>query len=66
VTITIFLGSLLAAMALGMPIAFALIVCGAAMMIYMDNFDSQIIALNMMTGADNFVLMAVPFFLLTG
>jgi tripartite ATP-independent transporter DctM subunit len=37
-----------------------------AMMLYMDNFDSQIIALNMMIGADNFVLMAVPFFLLTG
>jgi tripartite ATP-independent transporter DctM subunit len=53
-------------MALGMPIAFALIVCGMAMMLYMDNFDSQIIALNMMIGADNFVLMAVPFFLLTG
>jgi TRAP-type transport system large permease protein len=66
VTITVFLGSLLAAMALGMPIAFALIVCGMAMMLYMDNFDSQIIALNMMIGADNFVLMAVPFFLLTG
>ena len=65
-TIAVFLGSLLAAMALGMPIAFALIVCGLAMMIYMNNFDSQIIALNMMTGADNFVLMAVPFFLLTG
>jgi tripartite ATP-independent transporter DctM subunit len=66
VTVTVFLGSLLAAMALGMPIAFALIVCGMAMMLYMDNFDSQIIALNMMIGADNFVLMAVPFFLLTG
>lgn len=65
-TVTVFLGSLLAAMALGMPIAFALIVCGMAMMLYMDNFDSQIIALNMMIGADNFVLMAVPFFLLTG
>ena len=31
-TITIFLGSLLGAMALGMPIAFALLVCGVALM----------------------------------
>lgn len=30
--VTIFLGSLLGAMALGMPIAFALMVCGIALM----------------------------------
>lgn len=65
-TLTVFLGSLLAAMALGMPIAFALLVCGAALMFFMDQFDAQILAQNVISGADNFVLMAVPFFILAG
>jgi tripartite ATP-independent transporter DctM subunit len=65
-TVTIFLGSLLGAMALGMPIAFALLVCAVAMMVQMDMFDAQIIAQNVINGADSFPLMAVPFFLLAG
>ena len=65
-TLTVFLGSLLAAMALGMPIAFALLVCGAALMFFMDQFDAQILAQNVISGADNYVLMAVPFFILAG
>ena len=71
-TITIFLLSLCAAMALGMPIAFSLIVCGVAMMGYMGltggavSFDSQIVAQNVVNGADSFILMAVPFFMLAG
>jgi tripartite ATP-independent transporter DctM subunit len=64
--ITIFLVSLLGAMALGMPIAFALMVCGVALMLHMDIFDAQLIAQNTIDGADNFVLMAVPFFMLAG
>jgi TRAP-type transport system large permease protein len=66
VTIVVFLTSLLGAMALGMPIAFALIVCALALMIWLGNFDSQIVAQNMIIGADNFQLLAVPFFLLAG
>ncbi|NYZ12691.1 TRAP transporter large permease subunit [Azospirillum sp. RWY-5-1] len=65
-TITIFLGSLLGSMALGMPIAFALLVCGVALMMHLDLFDAQIIAQNVINGADSFPLMAVPFFLLAG
>jgi tripartite ATP-independent transporter DctM subunit len=65
-TVTTFIVSLLAAMALGMPIAFALIVCGAAIMLQQGNFDSQIIAQNMISGADSFSLMAIPFFMLAG
>jgi tripartite ATP-independent transporter DctM subunit len=66
VTITIFLGSLLGAMALGMPIAFALLICGVALMSYMGIFDTQILAQNLINGADNFPLLAVPFFILAG
>lgn len=65
-TIAIFTFSLLGAMALGMPIAFALIVCGIALMYHLDIFDAQIIAQNVINGADSFPLMAVPFFMLAG
>ncbi|WP_263771416.1 TRAP transporter large permease subunit [Propionivibrio soli] len=64
--VTVFLASLLGAMALGMPIAFALMVCGVALMLHMNMFDAQLIAQNTIDGADNFVLMAVPFFMLAG
>jgi len=65
-TIAIFLGSLLGAMSIGMPIAFALLLCGVALMYSMDLFDAQIVAQNLINGADSFPLMAVPFFMLAG
>lgn len=65
-TVLVFIGSLLAAMALGMPLAFSLIVSGVALMLHLDNFDTQIVSQNLINGADNFPLMAVPFFMLAG
>ncbi|WP_298924160.1 TRAP transporter large permease subunit [uncultured Ramlibacter sp.] len=71
-TVSVFIFSLLGAMALGMPIAYALLVCGVAIMGYLaaigglPAFDSQIIAQRFVDGADNFPLLAVPFFLLAG
>jgi tripartite ATP-independent transporter DctM subunit len=65
-TILIFLGSLLGAMALGMPIAFALLISGASLMYQLDLFDAQILAQNVINGADSFTLLAVPFFMLAG
>ncbi|MBH3438338.1 TRAP transporter large permease subunit [Pseudomonas luteola] len=62
----VFLGSLVGSMVIGMPIAFALLVASAAMMYYLDLFDAQIIAQNLLNGADSFPLMAVPFFMLAG
>jgi TRAP-type transport system large permease protein len=56
----------LGAMALGIPIAFALMVSSVAMMVGMDIFDVQIMAQNMLSGADSFPLMAIPFFVLAG
>jgi tripartite ATP-independent transporter DctM subunit len=66
VTVAIFLGSLLGAMAIGMPIAFALLICGVALMYHLDMMDAQIVAQNLIAGADSFPLMAVPFFILAG
>ena len=65
-TILVFLGSLLAAMALGIPIAFSLLLCGAALMWHLNMFDAQILAQNVINGADSFPLLAVPFFMLAG
>src|SRR3954468_11305772 len=65
-TIAIFLGSLLGAMALGVPIAFSLLACGAALMWHMNMFDAQILAQNTIEGANSFPLLAVPFFMLAG
>ncbi len=62
----IFLGTLLGAIALGMPIAFALLFSGIAIMLVLGQFDPQIVVQNTIGGADNFVLMAVPFFILAG
>ena len=65
-TIAVFIGSLLAAMAVGIPIAYSLLLCGAALMWHLDMFQAQILAQNVMEGANSFPLLAVPFFMLAG
>lgn len=65
-TILVFLSSLLGAMAVGVPIAFALIFCGIVLMTYMGMFMPQIVAQNMVDGANSFILLAIPFFILAG
>lgn len=65
-TIAIFLGSLLGTMAIGIPISFALLLCGTALMWHLNMFDAQILAQNLINGADSFPLLAVPFFMLAG
>ncbi|THE11600.1 TRAP transporter large permease subunit [Bacillus timonensis] len=62
----VFLGSLFGSLALGVPIAFALIICGVAIMFTLDMMDAQIVAQNLINGANNFSLMAIPFFVLAG
>lgn len=64
--LALFVLVLLAAMALGVPVAFALMFCALAMMWQMDLLDAQIMAQNMLSGADSFPLMAIPFFVLAG
>jgi len=65
-TLLIFISSLLGAMAIGVPVAFALVFCGIMLMWHMDMFNAQIVAQNMITGSDSFTLLAIPFFLLAG
>jgi TRAP-type transport system large permease protein len=65
-TLMVFIGSLLGLMALGMPIAFALVGCGIVMMVFLGFNDPQIVIQNMWDGANSFPLLAVPFFMLAG
>lgn len=65
-TAAIFIFSLLGLIVLGIPIAFALMFSGVALMLVTGDFDAQIVVQNAVAGADNFVLMAVPFFILAG
>ncbi len=65
-TILIFIVSLLGAIAIGVPIARALLLCGISLMFWMDIFDVQILAQTLVNGADSFSLLAIPFFVLAG
>jgi tripartite ATP-independent transporter DctM subunit len=64
--LTIFLVTLLGGMALGVPIGFSLLLSGAALMWHLNMFDPQILAQNVIEGANSFPLLAIPFFMLAG
>ena len=64
--IGVFLVTLFGTLALGVPVAFALMFCGVVLMLYMDIFNTQIVAQQMISGANTFTLLAIPFFLLAG
>lgn len=65
-TLFVFIGALLGAIAIGIPIAYSLLLSGVALMWHLDLFDAQILAQNVMEGANSFPLLAVPFFMLAG
>ena len=66
-TVIIFLGSMLGAMALGMPIAFTLIVCALALMWAQGGaIDMTLLSQKFVEGADSYPLLAIPFFVLAG
>jgi tripartite ATP-independent transporter DctM subunit len=65
-SILIFLSTLIVLIVLGMPIAFALMLTGIALMYQLNFFDAQLVAQNMIAGADIYPLMAVPCFILAG
>lgn len=64
--LALFLVVLLGCIAIGMPIAFALLMTGIALMLQMGMLDSQLVTENLVSGANNFSLMAIPFFILAG
>lgn len=64
--LALFIGVLLGCVAIGMPIAFALLLTGIALMYQLDMVDAQLVTENLVSGANNFPLMAIPFFILAG
>jgi tripartite ATP-independent transporter DctM subunit len=65
-TMAVFVFSLLGSMAIGLPIAFALLVCGAALMVWQGQVDTTIFSQKLIEGADSFPLLAIPVFMLAG
>ncbi|MEF9943192.1 MAG: TRAP transporter large permease subunit, partial [Burkholderiaceae bacterium] len=61
-----FIVVMLGLMGLGVPIAFSLILTGAAMAWILGFWDTQLFAQNLVGGVDSFPLLAVPFFILAG
>ncbi len=64
--LAVFLSTLFFGLALGVPVAFALMFCAIVMMSWMGIFNPQIVSQQMVTGANTFTLLAIPFFLLAG
>jgi tripartite ATP-independent transporter DctM subunit len=65
-TVAVFLISLIGCILIGIPVAFSLLLCGLALMVTLDMLDIQIMAQNLINGADSFPLLAIPFFVLAG
>lgn len=65
-TIVLFLVVLIACIVIGIPIAWSLILSGVALMVHLNMFSGQVIAQNMIYGTDNFIFLAIPFFILAG
>ena len=65
-SLIIFIATLGATLATGVPVAFALVICAVTMGLELDLFDPQIITQRLVVGANNFSLLAIPFFLLAG
>ncbi|MGE0802770.1 MAG: TRAP transporter large permease [Lautropia sp.] len=65
-TLALFTAVLIGTMAIGMPIAFSLLVCGLVLMIAQGPVDTTLIAQKLIEGSDSFPLLAIPFFMLAG
>ncbi|TCP96563.1 tripartite ATP-independent transporter DctM subunit [Cricetibacter osteomyelitidis] len=62
----LFLGSLFTLLFIGVPVAISMILSSTIMLFQLDMFDTQLITENFVMGTNNFPLMAIPFFMLTG
>lgn len=65
-TLFLFLSVLIGSILLGLPVAFALLLSGIALMLQMNLFSSDILAQSLINGVDSFPLLAIPFFLVAG
>ncbi len=64
--LAIFLVSLFLLLFLGIPICLVLVLCSVVLMYHSGMWDSMIIPQAMLDGANNYPLMAIPFFVFAG
>ena len=62
----LFLGSLFFFLSFGIPICMVLLICALVLMFHADMWDPMFIASSMLDGANNYPLMAIPFFVFAG
>lgn len=62
----IFLTALFGFLAIGVPIAYTLVLVAVSLLFAIDNFDTTLIAQSVVFGANSFTLLAIPFFILAG
>ena len=62
----IFLGTLFFFLAFGIPICLVLVLCAMVLMWHSGMWDAMIIPGSMLDGANNYPLMAIPFFVFAG
>ncbi|MBQ9405584.1 MAG: TRAP transporter large permease [Desulfovibrio sp.] len=62
----IFLGTLFFFMFLGIPLALVLVLCAIVLMWHADMWEAMLIPGSMLDGANNYPLMAIPFFVFAG
>ena len=65
-TLALFLGVLIGAILLRLPVAFALLLSAGALMLNLGMFSADILSQSMINGVDNFALLAIPFFMIAG
>ncbi len=64
--LVLFLSSLFAFLAFGIPISIVLVLCSVVLMWHSGMWDTMIIPQAMLDGANNYPLMAIPFFVFAG
>ncbi len=62
----IFLGSLFALLITGIPVGVVLMLCSLILFYWLGLYDPLLLAQQMITGTDSFILTTVPFFILAG
>jgi tripartite ATP-independent transporter DctM subunit len=62
----LFLATVMLTLAMGMPIAYSLLVSGIVLMAWQGMPDPQIVAFTVINGNDSYALLAIPFFVLAG
>ncbi len=64
--LVLFLGTLFFFMLLGIPLAIVLCICAVVLMFHSGMWDAMIIPNSMLDGANNYPLLAIPFFVFAG